>query len=110
VADIWVTDITHFLDEHGAMADIPAPAQRLATYFASIIAAASNEDYYDEDDAMIVHCRRRPGRKPCSGDIISFIEPEHDEILWHCPVCKDEGVIRNWRGTLWDCSQHGLTH
>jgi len=42
-------------------------------------------------------------------DLTHFLN-EHDEILRQCPECKDEGVIRNWRGTLWDCSKHGLAH
>jgi len=42
-------------------------------------------------------------------DLMHFLD-EHNDILWQCSVCNDEGVIRNWQRTLWDCSQHGLTH
>ncbi len=103
MADTWITDMTHFLDQNGAIGVMPDPARKLAKYLASIVAAATNENYYDEDSAVVVHCRRRPRRKPCPGEIEAFIDPEKDVVLWRCPVCGDNGLIRNWQGTLWDC-------
>lgn len=27
---------------------------------------------------------------------------EHGRILWHCPVCNDNGLISGWQNTVWD--------
>ena len=27
-----------------------------------------------------------------------------DDIIWHCPVCGDNGAISGWQGTFWDNS------
>ncbi len=27
---------------------------------------------------------------------------ENPSILWHCPICQDNGVISGWQNTLWD--------
>jgi len=45
MADTWITDMTHFLDQNGAIGVMPDPARKLG----------------------------------------------------------DNGLIRNWQGTLWDC-------
>jgi hypothetical protein len=36
-----VVDLRHFLDPSGAIAELPAPARRLAEYFASIVVDAT---------------------------------------------------------------------
>ena len=34
---------------------------------------------------------------------MSYPSPEHDDaIVWYCPVCHDNGIIRGWQDTLWD--------
>jgi hypothetical protein len=37
MADTWVTDITHFLDEKGEMITEPPQARKLGEYLAAII-------------------------------------------------------------------------
>lgn len=99
MADTWIADLRHYLAPSGAMADMPAPARRLAEYFASIVVDATT----NLDDPPSVRCRRRPGRRSCAGIIFSVPSIEdHEAIVWHCPVCGDRGVIRGWEGTLWD--------
>lgn len=106
MADTWITDITHFLDEKGEMIKEPLEARRLAEYFAAIIVMASffEPEYPPE---YIVKCRRRPNRKPCLTEIAGWVDPETDDIIWICPVCQDNGIISNWRGTIWDMSDSG---
>jgi len=41
MADSWITDITHFLDEDGEINAEPSQAKVLAEYFAAIIMMAS---------------------------------------------------------------------
>jgi len=94
-----MVDLRHFLAPSGALAEMPAPARRLAEYFASIVVDATS----NLDDPPSVRCRRRPGRKRCTGIIYSVPSlDDHEAIDWYCPVCGDYGVIRGWEGTLWD--------
>lgn len=43
-------------------------------------------------------------RKPCVGEIQSYIDPEDDAIVWRCPVCGDNGAISGWEESFWDLS------
>jgi hypothetical protein len=99
----WIIDITHYLDEHGAIVTAPAPARRLAEHFAAIVRAVTCEPC-EAAIASIVRCRRRPGRKPCPGQIRAAITLDDQmNIAWECPSCGDKGLISNWHGTIWDC-------
>ncbi len=109
MADTWMTDITHFLDDEGELISEPQEAHRLAEYFAAIILMVSYPDpEYPQEYS--VKCRRRPNRKPCLEEIAGWIEPESDEIFWICPKCNDKGRISNWRGTMWDLSDALISH
>ncbi len=99
MGNTWIVDVRHYLDQSGALADMPTPARRLAEYFVSIVVDATA----NLDDEPSVHCRRRPGRRPCTGIIMSH--PSADElerIHWRCPVCHDNGFINGRQDTLWD--------
>lgn len=102
MGDTWITDLTHCLDENGRIGPQQGPARRLAEYFTSIVAMVSRPELVIPPEFR-VRCRRRPGRKPCPGDIEADLDPETEDIVWWCPVCGDKGYIRNWKGTLWDC-------
>jgi hypothetical protein len=103
MADTWVTDITHFLDEKGEIIAEPIEARKIAEYFAAIIVMASYPDPEYPPEYRVL-CRRRPNRKPCNEEIIGFVDPETDDIYWKCPKCEDRGLISNWQGTIWDMS------
>jgi hypothetical protein len=109
LADAWVTDITHFLDEEGKIISEPSQAREIAEYFAAIIVMASYPDPEYPPDYR-VQCRRRPKRKPCQEEIAGFVDPETDNIVWMCPTCGDRGFISNWRGTIWDMSDADAFH
>ncbi len=101
--DTWVTDITHFLDEHGELIKEPKEARRLAEYFTSIVVMASHpEPEYPKEYRVL--CRRKPNRKKCGEEIVGFIDLDTDDINWMCPKCGEQGRINNWRGTIWDMS------
>jgi hypothetical protein len=106
MAETWMIDITHFLDEDGEMISEPPQARKLAEYFAAIIMMTSYPDQEYPPEYRVC-CRRRPNRKPCLEEIISYIDPETDEIFWKCPKCGDRGLISNWRETIWDMSDAG---
>jgi hypothetical protein len=110
MADTWVTDITHFLDENGDMITEPRQARKLGEYLAAIIVMASFIEP-EHPEKYQVFCRRRPNRNPCLGEIAGYIDPETDDIFWKCPKCGDRGLISNWQGTIWDMSDDAeVTH
>jgi len=41
MADTWITDLTHFLDENGEMIKEPPQARKLGEYLAAIVVMAS---------------------------------------------------------------------
>ena len=102
LADTWITDIGHFMDSGDE--PLPAPARRLSEYFGSLIQAASVRPSGHPDDTP-VRCRRRPGRRPCSGFIRVQRSDVPAEISWICPECGDNGLIVNWRKCPWDLSE-----
>ena len=93
----YVTDLRHFLDECGEIVkDMPADARQLASFLALIVDEVSRCREHAE---LSLRCRK----PTCPGTIVAI--NESGEIHWQCPVCNQNGVIRNWRGTKWDqCS------
>ena len=108
MADTWITDITHFLDDTGGVAAKAGPARRIAEHFGAIIAAVSAQPL-EARTSTRVRCRRRPGRRPCSGEIRAVFDCETN-IVWECPACGDNGLIQNWQGTFWDSRHSGSFH
>lgn len=101
MARTFVTDLTHFLTEGGAIASMSPPARRFAGYLGMIVVDAT-AFWTEQHTEQGVKCRCRPGRKPCSGIIETDFEPETDRIVWWCSECGENGFISNWKGTLWD--------
>ena len=100
MADTWVTDLTHFLQDGRLHPALPGPARRLVDHLGAIVVAVTS---VEPDEPLGVRCRRRPGRKPCPGPIEGFIDPESHEVCWFCIACGDNGFISNWEDTVWDC-------
>ncbi len=59
-----ITDLTHFLLPDGSIAPKDGPARRLADYLTSIVVAETTP-IQTQSTAMVVHCRKRPNRRPC---------------------------------------------
>jgi hypothetical protein len=93
---MYITDLTHFLDDKGAIAPMPAPARRLAEFLGRVVAAASAPAALDEAEA----CRCNKCKE---GIVIAEIAPD-DAIEWFCENCGHEGRISNWRRSFWDLS------
>jgi hypothetical protein len=104
----YITDPWHFLDETGNVPDdLPGPARKLMLFFGQII----NEMRTLPAGTTFLtslKCRRRPGRKPCPGEILSWRKKETDSIKWECSQCGVGGEIHNWRGSPWDSSRGEL--
>ena len=103
----YITDMTHLPEPFDPDPGIPEPARRLTEYLGSIVEKASLflPEQWGETN---MRCRRRPGRQRCPGRIHVRIGTEDPpEILWACPRCEENGIIRNWQGSAWDLSDVG---
>lgn len=94
-----VSDLTHFLN---MPEEAPGPAQRLGRHFADIVRAATAANCVSEQWTSALPCRRRPGRRACSGRIAIAAGPPSTPIRWCCTACGDEGIITNWEGSPYD--------
>ncbi len=102
MGNTWVTNIQHFLNESGELGDLPKPALNLVNHIISIIEEATlgNEN---EPRETSIQCRRRPGRKKCTGKIITYInERNPTQLIWFCPDCDDNGAITGWESTIYN--------
>lgn len=97
VAKTYVTDITHFLDADGELAEMPRPARRLASFLVLLIDATTQTVPARDYDTRI-RCRT----SDCMGSIQASVPTRNEKIVWHCPRCGHNGVISNWQGTKWD--------
>lgn len=95
---MYITDLTHFLDDKGAIATMPAPARRLAEFLGRVVAAASAPADLDQAGSGVCRCN-----KCKKGSVIAEIAPD-DAIEWFCETCGQDGRISNWRRSLWDLS------
>jgi len=100
MTDTYVTDITHYLDEYGNLAEMPGPARKLASFLVLIIDTITLDCSVVFTDTDIP-CRK----KGCFGEILARFDPDSEDILWHCTNCSHNGVIRNWQNTNWDQRQ-----
>lgn len=97
---MWVSDMTHFLDADG---NVPKQIslRRLIQYLGAIVASVTTDPAHSSREVDI-KCRRRPKRKSCSGTILADFERGTTNIIWHCSICGDRGLIHHWQGTPWD--------
>lgn len=100
MGETWITDMSHFDYREEEAHRVPKQAKRLAEYFASIIERTLKRAPINGKNVGI-RCRRRPGRRPCTGVLESEMQPRGNELSWWCPVCGDNGRISNWVGTRW---------
>lgn len=103
MGNTWVTDLSHFLDEDGIVPpDLPLPAERLVDYFGSIVKVVTSHKNFKLSSTGI-RSRRRPMHQRCPGEILAFIDEEHNAaIRWKCPVCNDNGFISGWQQSPWN--------
>jgi hypothetical protein len=99
MANTWIVDLRQFLTSAGTLAPLPSRARILAQHWTRIVAQGSTFD-----QAPTLRCRRRPRRRPCVGILEIALDEDLEGMLWGCPICGDNGVIRGWQGTFWDLS------
>jgi len=95
---VFVSDLRHFLDLPD---DAPGAARRMAEHLTLIVRAATARDG-GQDWLSALPCRRRPGRRPCSGHLALLRTDVPPSIEWWCSACGDEGVISGWERSPFD--------
>src|SRR5208337_4521639 len=75
----YVTDITHYLDEAGELAQLPGPARGLASFLTLLIEAATGAPSAGEHDSGI-----RCMGKACRGTIRTSLPPGQVELYCRC--------------------------
>ena len=73
---------------------------RSTDYFGAIVSAATLAPPGVEV-VTDLRCRRRPQRRRCHGLIRLRLQEKPAELIWWCPQCGDNGIIRNWKGIPW---------
>jgi hypothetical protein len=100
-----ITNLQHFLDEHGVIPDeIPGPALKIALFLGSITGWVTINPATRSSETN-VPCRRSSGRRRCPGTVFAQLESDGATIAWECPICGDNGIIHGWEGTMWDRSK-----
>lgn len=96
-----ITNIRHFLDAQGEVAELTSEAQELLSFLTDIVAAATR-DYGSPITFADTQCRTLQNGKLCSGEIEVWVYDENNQIGWECLDCGEEGTISDWEGTFWD--------
>ena len=91
---MYITDLSHFLDEKGAIGPKSGARAPLAEFLADVVAAATAPARY----ANRCDCSK------CKGMVGAAITRD-DSIEWLCSSCGQAGRIANWRGSFWDLSE-----
>ncbi|MDQ3574972.1 MAG: hypothetical protein M3417_04630 [Actinomycetota bacterium] len=95
---MYVSDLRHFLDLPD---DVAGPARRMAERLTLIVRAATAGDAGMEWVSALT-CDRRPGHRPCPGQLAVLRTDIPPSIAWHCTSCTDEGVISGWERSPYD--------
>ena len=90
---MYVSDLTHFLDKSGAIGPVKGPARAMAQFHADVVAHAS-----DVTSTPLP----APSCFKCKKGAVEAVRAHDDAIVWVCPMCRTEGRISNWQGSLWN--------
>lgn len=103
-SDIWMTDLSHFLDENGnPPTDISDELRDSIQFFTNITRAASSH-ISNKPFLSMVQCRRTIDDNIC-GSWLSVEKMDRGQIHWKCPICGEEGFISNWQKTRYDLTE-----
>jgi hypothetical protein len=95
---MYISNMTHFLDEKGNIPkQMPKEARELASFFALVIDTATQK-LPNKLTPTDIRCFE----KGCPGTTRVEILRSSNEIHWMCSRCQNEGKISDWRETKWD--------
>lgn len=88
-----ITDLTHFLDQSGAIGPVKGHARAMAQFHVGDVAFASDR----APEALSA-----PRCFKCKKGVVKAVVAQDKAIVWVCPMCRIEGRISNWQRSLWD--------
>ena len=95
---MYITTLTHYLDEKGNIPkEMHKEARELESFLALVVDATTNNIPFTLTQTDI-----RCFKKRCEGLIKSEVLKENNKIHWVCSKCKNEGVMSEWKLTKWD--------
>ena len=95
---MYISNITHFLDELGNIPkQMPREARELASFLALVIDTTTKNI-----PSVLTETDIRCFESGCQGAIRSELLAKGDEIHWKCSKCQNEGKISHWKGTRWN--------
>ncbi|MGM0442412.1 MAG: hypothetical protein ACQEQC_08350 [Elusimicrobiota bacterium] len=92
--------MNRFLKEGMPSFELPIKEERLAEYLGKIVSAASFIDTGGKRHTPL-KCRK----EECRGRLVVRRKPP-GKIRWHCPGCKDSGIISGWEDSPWDYQRY----
>ena len=95
---MYISNLTHFLDEQGNIAKGMHIEGREMASFLALIVDQTTKDYNPPAMATDIRCHN----KKCAGTIEVGIDSETEEIEWWCTHCEEAGKISGWQKTKWD--------
>jgi hypothetical protein len=79
---MYVIDLTHYLDEKGAIAPRIGPARKIANFLTAVVAHASDPERPEETPGpLCFKCRKRNQSAVATGINTG------KQIIWYCPTC-----------------------
>ena len=98
----FVTNITHFLDENGAIPKkLTKEGRVIADGLGEVITCVTSGPRKSPQTDVL--CWSEINNNLCAGKIDAGIDLENSNILWSCKKCGDRGSISSWENTFWDC-------
>ena len=95
---MYIFDLTHFLNENGALRkDLTAEGKEIAGFLTLLVDTVTRK-YPLEDTHTNMPCVENT----CDGTIRTGVEPINEFIFWCCNKCGREGVVQGWSKTKWD--------
>lgn len=95
---MYISDLTHFLDEAGNIPkEMPTEAREMAGFLVMVVDITT-----ERQNTKLAPSTLTCTKEGCNGIINTALTPNFKEIHWHCPECNTEGIIRNWQGTKWN--------
>jgi len=95
---MYISNLSHFLDEKGEIAKEMHKEGREHASFLALIVDTATKSYPTLIDSTEIRCQK----KKCTGNIEIGFDIENEIIEWWCNNCSEGGKISGWQGTKWD--------
>lgn len=97
---MYITDLTHFLDKSGAIGPVKGPALAMAQFHVDLVTHATSSKSENLPAPRCFKCKKAAVEASLAQD---------SAVVWACRLCRTEGRVSNWRGSLWDLSDRPST-